>query len=223
MVDRKINCIVNLSGGFECLAALWYAKEKGFNPVCLHLYNPNAKGKFAQAELSAAQKQADYFKVDLIVDESTIPQESNKNNYPVLQHQSAIAQLIQGNPRTKFKYIIWGANADDSFRQRLQLRYPFRAMKAGISRQLDLHGLESKEFLKTPINLFPFEWLSKSEVVAIIHRANKELLDLVWTCSGEFENDTPCGKCTKCLEWKYARHVAWKSQLKQQEGYVWSI
>ena len=223
MVDQKIDCIVNLSGGFECLAALWYAKEKGFNPVCLHLYNPNAKGKFAQAELSAALKQADYFKVDLIVDESTIPQESNKNNYPVLQHQSAIAQLIQGNPRTKFKYIIWGANADDSFRQRLQLRYPFRAMKAGISRQLDLHGLESKEFLKTPINLFPFEWLSKSEVVAIIHRANKELLDLVWTCSGEFENDTPCGKCTKCLEWKYARHVAWKSQLKQQEGYVWSI
>ena len=59
------DCIVNLSGGFECLAALWYAKEKGFNPICLHLYNPNAKGKFAQAELSAAQKQADYFKVDL--------------------------------------------------------------------------------------------------------------------------------------------------------------
>ena len=223
MVNQKTDCIVNLSGGFECLSALWYAKEKGFNPICLHLYNPNAKGKFAQAELKAAQRQADYFSVNLIVDESTIPQESNKNNYPVLQHQSAIAQLIQGNPRIKFKYIIWGANADDSFRQRLQLRYPFRAMKAGISRQLDLHGLQPKEFLNTPMNLFPFEWLSKSEVVAIIHRANKQLLDLVWTCSGEFENNTPCGKCTKCLEWKYARHVAWKSQLKQQEGYVWSI
>ena len=105
MVDRKIDCIVNLSGGFECLSALWYAKEKGLNPICLALYNPNAKGKFAQAELRAAQKQADYFGVDLIVDESTIPQESNSNNYPVLQHQSAIAQLIVGNPKVKFKYM----------------------------------------------------------------------------------------------------------------------
>ena len=223
MVDRKIDCIVNLSGGFECLSALWYAKEKWLNPICLALYNPNAKGKFAQAELRAAQKQADYFGVDLIVDESTIPQESNSYNYPVLQHQSAIAQLIVGNPSTKFKYIIWGANADDSFRQRLQLRYPFRAMKAGMSRQLDLHGLQPKEVLNCPINLFPFEWLTKSEVVAILHRANKELLDLVWTCNGDFKDDIPCGKCTKCLEWKYARHVAWKSQLKQQEGYVRSI
>ena len=96
-------------------------------------------------------------------------------------------------------------------------------MKAGMSRQLDLHGLQPKEVLNCPINLFPFEWLTKSEAVAILHRANKELLDLVWTCNGEFKDDTPCGKCTKCLEWKYAKHVAWKSQLKQQEGYVWSI
>ena len=48
MVDRKIDCIVNLSGGFECLSALWYAKEKGLNTICLALYNPNAKGNFAQ-------------------------------------------------------------------------------------------------------------------------------------------------------------------------------
>ena len=32
--------------------------------------------------------------------------------------------------------------------------------------------------MNCPINLFPFEWLTKSEVVAILHRANKELLDL---------------------------------------------
>ena len=65
--------------------------------------------------------------------------------------------------------------------------------------------------------------VNNSEVVAILHRANKDLLDLVWTCSGDFKDNIPCGKCTKCLEWKYARHVAWKSQLKQQEGYVRSI
>ena len=52
-IPKETDSIVNLSGGFECLAALWYAKKKGFNPVCLALYNPNAKGKFADAELRA--------------------------------------------------------------------------------------------------------------------------------------------------------------------------
>ena len=42
-IPKETDSIVNLSGGFECLAALWYAKKKGFNPVCLALYNPNAK------------------------------------------------------------------------------------------------------------------------------------------------------------------------------------
>ena len=44
------------------------------------------------------------------------------------------------------------------------------------------------------------------------------LLDLVWTCSGDFKDDIPCGVCTKCLEWKYAKHVAKKSVYKVQEG-----
>ena len=49
-IPKETDSIVNLSGGFECLAALWYAKKKGYKPVCLALYNPNAKGKFADAE-----------------------------------------------------------------------------------------------------------------------------------------------------------------------------
>ena len=47
---------------------------------------------------------------------------------------------------------------------------------------------------------------------------NPSLLDLVWTCSGDFKDDIPCGVCTKCLEWKYAKHVAKKSVYKVQEG-----
>ena len=106
MVDQKTDCIVNLSGGFECLSSLWYAKEKGFNPICLALYNPNAKGKFAQAELRAAQKQADYFGVDLIVDESTIPQESNSNNYPSLyKYKFFDIEFIVNVPSFKSKYV----------------------------------------------------------------------------------------------------------------------
>ena len=217
-MESNTNCIVNLSGGFECLAALWYAKKRGWNPVALALFNPEAK-KFAVQELHAAKIQADYFGVELIVDESTVPQESNSNNYPVLQHQSAVAQLIQGNPSIKFEYIIWGANADDSFRQRLQLRYPFRAMMAGRSRSLDLHGLQVHDFMPCPMNLFPFEWMSKSEMVSLIRKADEKLLDLVFSCNNPKGNEM-CGECTKCQEWKYSKHVAWKSQFKQQEGFI---
>ena len=218
-IPKETDSIVNLSGGFECLAALWYAKKKGYKPVCLALYNPNAKGKFADAELRAAQKQANYFNIPLIVDnKSSLPQETNINNYSVLQGQSAIAMLIQGNRQINFKWHIWGANADDSFRQRLQLRYPLRAMMAGRSRSLDLHGLQPHHVIQAPVSLFPFEWMTKSEVVSLLMKDNPSLLDLVWTCSGDFKDDIPCGVCTKCLEWKYAKHVAKKSVYKVQEG-----
>ena len=218
-IPKETDSIVNLSGGFECLAALWYAKKKGYNPVCLALYNPNAKGKFADAELRAAQKQAEYFDVPLIVDDkSSLPQETNVGNYSVLQGQSAIAMLIQGNRQINFKWHIWGANADDSLRQRLQLRYPMRAMMSGRSRSLDLHGLKSHHIINAPISLFPFEWLTKSEMVSLIMKDNPNILDLVWSCSGDFKDDIPCGVCIKCLEWKYAKHVAKKSIYKVQEG-----
>ena len=49
-IPKETDSIVNLSGGFECLSALWYAMKKGYKPVGLALYNPNAKGKFADAE-----------------------------------------------------------------------------------------------------------------------------------------------------------------------------
>ena len=218
-IPEDTDTIVNLSGGFECLAALWYAKKKGYKPVCLALYNPNAKGRFADAELEAAKLQAKYFKVPLVVDDkSSLPQETDVNNYSVLQGQSAIAMLIQGNRHINFKWHIWGANADDSFRQRLQLRYPLRAMMAGRSRSLDLHGLHPKHLITAPVSLFPFEWMTKSEMVSLIMKDNPRILELVWTCSGEFTDDKPCGVCTKCLEWKYAKHVAKKSLHKVQEG-----
>lgn len=216
VIPKETDCIVNLSGGFECLAALWYAKQKGWNPVGLALYNPMKKKNFADKELLAAKNQAAYFEIPLVVSESTIPQENDINNYPVLQHQSAVAQLIQGNRQINFKYIIWGANADDSFRQRLQLRYPFRAMMAGRSRTLDLHGVKPHHILSCPVNIFPFEWMTKSEMIAMILQSNRGLINLIWTCSSDLEE--PCGTCTKCMEWKYNYHLAQKSILKQGEA-----
>ena len=57
----------------------------------------------------------------------------------------------------------------------------------------------------------------------MIHQDKPELLDLVWSCSGEYKVEKgfeyiPCGKCTKCLEFKYARHTANKAIFKKQEG-----
>ncbi len=221
--NRKVNCLVLLSGGLDCAAALWYAKRKGWNPLCLHLYNPNII-KQAEPELAHAQLQADFFNVELVIDDkSSLPQETKENMYSVLQGMSAIAMIIQGNKDINFQYIIWGANADDSFRQRLQLRYPLRALAAGQSHQLEVHGVKPRHIVQAPLNVFPFEYLYKSEIISMITQDKPELLDIVWGCSGEYKVEKgfeyiPCGKCTKCLEFNYAKHTAKKSLFKKQEG-----
>ena len=38
-VPKDADSIVNVSGGIECFASLWWAKENGLNPVALHLYD----------------------------------------------------------------------------------------------------------------------------------------------------------------------------------------
>ena len=34
-------------------------------------------------------------------------------------------------------------------------------------------------------NIFPFEYLTKSEMIAMIHQSDKKLLDMVWSCTGQ--------------------------------------
>ena len=217
-IKSNVDSVVNLSGGLECAAALWYAVAKGYNPVALHLYNKEGWGNVADAQLKAAHKQANFMKVRLLVDEANMPQNHRIHNYPVLQHQSAISTLIVGNPKIKWKAIIWGANADDSWQQRLQLKFPFRSLACGWSKTLDPHGLKPHHVLKLPTNVFPFEWMQKSEIVAMLIQAKPELLDMIWSCTGKIVDNKPCGVCTKCIELSYARKVAWKSVYKRQEG-----
>jgi len=222
-IRDDIDAIVNLSGGLECAAALWYAVAKGYNPVALHLYNKEGWGNVADAQLAAAQEQADHMGVRLLVDEANMPQQNRRNNYPVLQHLSAISTLMVGNPFVRFKAIIWGANSDDSFRQRLQLKFPFRAIACGWSQTLDPHGIKPHHIIKLPTNVFPFEWMQKSELVAMLLKAEPKLLEMVWSCTGELDlmsngKYLPCGKCDKCIELTYSKKVAWKSVHKIQEG-----
>ena len=229
MLSKDINTIVPLSGGFESMCAAWYAKKNNLNPVAFHVLNQEAAPYTARPQLAAAQKQAEYFDMQLIVDESTIPQVVgvHNQNYPVLQAMSVLAMLVAGNPHIQFKYVVYGANMEDSFRQRLQLRFPMRAVMASQSSQLDMHGVNPDIIAKAPKNIFPFEHLTKSEMIAMIHQSDKELLDMVWCCTGQtgtgrivIKDNKPCGKCTKCHEWKSARTVAWKSIFKRQEGHI---
>ena len=224
-LDKSIDTIVNVSGGAECFAALWWAKERGLKAVGLHLYN-NPNNELAKdAQLYYAQKQCDFFNFPLVVDRNELPQEVTLP-LAVNQHISAAATLLLGNPR-KWKYLVWGANAEDSFQQRLQLRYPIRAYFAQRSYQLDMHGVAASTVLEAPINIFPFETLHKSEVLSLLA---KNLWDFakesIWYCEDNLGNIkhnpdgsyTPCGNCSKCIEWKHAVQVANQSVYKQQEG-----
>jgi len=230
-LDKSIDTIVNVSGGAECFAALWWAKERGLKAVGLHLYNNPHNHPAKDAQLYYAQKQCDFFKFPLVVDRNDLPQEVTLP-LAVNQHMSAAATLIIGNPR-QWKYLVWGANADDSFQQRLLLRYPIRAYFAERSYQLDIHGVSADTVLTAPINIFPFETLHKSEVVSMLAKNLWSFAkDNIWYCYPS-ENDTenvekikhnpdgsytPCGNCIKCTEWKNAVQVANKSVYKQQEG-----
>jgi len=228
-LDKSIDTIVNVSGGAECFAALWWAKEKKLNVVGLHLYNNPTNNPAVEAQLHYAQKQCDYFGYQLVVDRTDLPMEWAPP--PVNQHMSAVAMLLLGNPR-KWRYLVWGANAEDSFAQRLQLRFPIRAYLAQRSYQLDLHGCSAEMLLNAPINLFPFETLNKSEVISMLAKNHwKEMQNLIWYCypptskpeltekiSKTPTGYKPCGECFKCTEWKQAVQVANKSVYKQQEG-----
>ena len=230
-LDKSIDTIVNVSGGAECFAALWWAKERGLKAVGLHLYNNPNNHPARDAGLHYAKKQCEFFNFPLVVDTNELPQEIALG-LAVNQHMSAAATLLLGNPR-KWKYLVWGANAEDSFAQRLQLRFPIRAYFAQKSYQLDMHGVAAATVLEAPINIFPFETLYKSEILSMLA---KNLWDFakenIWYCypsHKDVENlqkikhnpngsYTPCGSCEKCIEWKHAVNVANSSVYKQQEG-----
>ena len=230
-LDKSIDTIVNVSGGAECFAALWWAKERGLKAVGLHLYNNPNNHPAKDAQLHYAQKQCDFFNYPLVVDRNDLPQEISMGK-AVHQHMSAAATLLIGNPR-KWKYFVWGANAEDSFAQRLQLRYPIRAYFAQRSHQLDMHGVPAKVLLEAPINVFPFETLHKSEILSMLAKNLwTTMKSHVWYCYPSQTHQPelvdkirvtdngwiPCGECGKCIEWKQAVQVANQSVFKQQEG-----
>jgi|TARA_A100001011_G_scaffold397090_1_gene497017 7-cyano-7-deazaguanine synthase in queuosine biosynthesis len=237
-VPKDADSIVNVSGGIECFASLWWAKENGLNPIALHLYNNPNNHPGKDAQLFYAKKQADFFGFPLIVEYSHLPAEVSLA-LMVNMYVSACTMLLLGNPRD-WKYMVWGGNSEDSLLQRLQLRYPTRAYLAESSFQLDLHGISGQRFMKAPLQLFPFEMLTKSEVLSMVAK-NKTLWEFAskntWYCypslrdrphlvekikiaklNGKIVGYKRCGECPKCKEYDNAVQVTNKSYYKQQEG-----
>lgn len=217
--------ILTVSGGFECLAALWWSINKGYKPVGVFLRNNYFRKESLDSSQYWAEKQCEYFGIPLVVDEINIPQ-SNRISNAVFQWQSALLHLLAGNKDVNWKYIVWGANSEDSFRQRTQLRYPIKMVQMYQSDAIDAHGILKKAFLNSPINLFPFEHLTKSEVVALIGRYDKELLKLSYSCVKGYkilDEWKMCEKCEKCAEWKLAKQIAGQAKFKVQEGYNYGI
>ena len=174
----------------------------------------------------------------MVVEYSHLPAE-NSLALMVNMYVSACTMLLLGNTRD-WKYMVWGGNSEDSLLQRLQLRYPTRAYLAEHSFQLDLHGIAAHKFMKAPLQLFPFEMLTKSEVLSMIAK-NGKLWEFAnkntWYCYPSLK-DRPhlvekiktlkvgkeivgyekCGECPKCKEFDNAKQTANKSYYKQQEG-----
>jgi len=217
--------IVTVSGGFECLAALWWSVNKGYKPVGVFLRNNRYRKESLDSSQYWAEQQCKHFGIPFIVDEISIPQ-SNKISNAVFQWQSALLHLLAGNKDVNWKYIVWGANSEDSFRQRTQLRYPIKMVQMYQSDAIDAHGIHKKILLNSPINLFPFEHLTKSEIVGIIGRIEPEILKLSYSCTRGYkilDEWRMCEKCEKCAEWKLAKQIAEQAKFKIQEGYNYGV
>ena len=218
-----VDTLVTVSGGMECATALLWAVKKGLKPVGVHLWNKNKRG--SEADLFFAQKQCDLLGVRLIVDEVDLPR--SKPITAVFQWQTACSTLVVANPHIEWKYCVWGSNSEDSWKQRQALRYTSMIQACEYAGSLDRHGVTMEALTTIPLNLFPFEFLTKSEIASILFRTNKDMADLVWSCShyekiakvGEkIVNYIPCGKCSKCVERKSAINTAKNAQFKIQEG-----
>ena len=222
---RNVDTLVTVSGGMECAAALLWSLKKGLKPVGVHLFNKNKD--FAEADLFFAQKQCDLLGVRLIVDEVDLPR--SKPITAVFQWQTACSTLVVANPHIEWKYCVWGSNSEDSWKQRQALRYTSMIQACEYAGSLDRHGLNMKSLTRIPVNIFPYEFLTKSEIASILYRENKELANLVWSCGGfqkikihkidkTILGYVPCGKCSKCLERKAAIQVAKQAKFRVQEG-----
>jgi len=225
------NTYMPLSAGIESTAALLYAvRDPDMKPFCVHWYEQRY-GLFADAMSFYTQKQAEYFNLPYGNDKSMLSMLPHTKDVPIIvSGLSSFMTVCLGQPGgIKFKWFMMGANAEDDMRMRLQFREYRKIMATYASDVLDGSGVDLKKVIEDiPQVVNPLDFLTKSEMYALIIREEPGILDTIWSCivpkgvlkdnEGNITGYVPCEQCYKCAELEQAKKTAADAVFRYQEG-----
>ena len=227
--DPRTNTYMPLSAGVESTAALIYAqRDPDMHPFCVYWYEQRY-GLFADAMAFYTQKQAEYFNLPYGNDKSMLSALPHTREIPIIvSGLSSFMSGVLGAPGgIKFRWFMMGANAEDDMRMRLQFREYRKIMALYASDCLDGTGVQLSAAREVPEVRNPLEFLTKSEMYALIMREEPKMLELMWTCilpKGAIKKDgkiigyEPCKVCYKCQELEQAKKTAADGVFRYQEG-----
>ena len=182
--DPRTNTYMPVSAGIESTAALLYAiRDPDLHPFCVHWYEQRY-GLFADAMAFYTQKQAEMFDLPYGNDMSMLSTLPNEKEVPIIvSGLSSFMSVVLGQPGGfKLKWFMMGANAEDDMRMRLQFREYRKIMATYASDVLDGSGVSLDAVRDIPQVINPLDFLTKSEMYALIIREEPKLLDTIWTC-----------------------------------------
>ena len=231
MKNPEVNTYIPVSAGIESTAALIYAvRDPDLKPFCVHWYEQRY-GLFADAMAFYTQKQAEYFNLPYGNDKSMLSMLPHTKEVPIIvSGLSSFMSMALAQPGgIKFKWFMMGANAEDDMRMRLQFREYRKIMATYASDVLDGSGVDIRKVIEDiPQVLNPLDFLTKSEMYALIIREEPALLDTIWSCivpkgtlkdkQGKITGYVPCGECFKCHELQQAKKTAADAVFRYQEG-----
>ena len=228
-LDRRTNTYVPVSGGCESAWALSYAHyHKDHFPAVVHWYDPRY-GMFADASLFYAKKQAEYYGYTLVWDSSKLSEVGYTKEIPIIVTGIASFMTVAlGKPHgMQLKWIMSGANSEDDLRMRIMFREYRKIMACIESDALDASNISYEVLGQTPQLISPGEFLTKSEMLAMMMTRDPNLVELIWTCptpKGVLKNKeeitgyVPCGVCYKCQELESARKTAQDAVMRYAMG-----
>jgi hypothetical protein len=226
----KINTYVPISAGVESTAAYLYAiNDPDIHPLCVNWYDPQW-GEAADAMLTYGERLCKLYDAPLVVwNTGNI---ATENEVPiVISGLAAWMATVVGNKRFNWKWFMGSGNAEDDIRMRNQFKEYRRIISQHYSDSLDGHGFSIEAIIKTPEVRYPFEYMSKSELLAFVKQTDPEAYKLLWTCAtpkgtlkeeGEIVGYVPCHNCKKCGEFKAAEIKAMEAVHRVATGKSYS-
>jgi len=207
--------LIAAGGGVESALAIAYARDNGLNPIVVteEIANILAVKKMTEA----VQKQCDFFGVECHVLKNDVPMKNL--NVPAGDWLIDVCvKFILGNPQYRWTHVIGPGMSEDCMQQRVQFKYVQRVVAARWSNNFELSGIDWNHYTKMPQFLFPNEYLTKAEVVAILFNKYPEVMKMIWTCVDPTKEGKPCLKCHKCVEYRAAKDAAKRARRRVQEG-----